>query len=169
MPTLLPTPFDIIEPGPGQLIPSEYAWLALLVMTLLGAALIVFMRRTRSPQKITSTLQVLVDELRIIGAGAQSRPDIERVSRLGRRIISPYFVEDVTSMSCSELQSHAVKIRNRANEESVSLAEAILLLAKIEEIAYAPDTSLDGNTELRTLTDSLVAGLESHIRRFRPI
>jgi hypothetical protein len=169
MTTPIPTPFDIIDPGPGALVPSGLAWLALVAVSLLICAAIAIKRRIPKAKSINARLQKLLDELRAGATGVTAPQDIERLARLVRRIVSPYMSVEVSGMSSGDLRLAAATLHTKPEERDRSLSEALLLLATIEELAYAPRDSISDARVLSGILEKLVTSLESHVRRFPPL
>jgi hypothetical protein len=169
MNTPIPTPFDIINPGPGAIVPTSLAWILLTASTLSVLLYINYRRRTPSANSIQATLNALLDELRIAAAQPINQQSLERTTRLVRRIITPYLSEDIATMSCSELKSLAASLHCNMEDQGTSLSTLLIQLAEIEEQAYAPQTNETGSAKIRELHSELIGGLESHVRRFRPL
>jgi hypothetical protein len=168
MNTPIPTPFDIIDPGPGALVPTGLAWIALLAGALGVLLYIVYRRRIPGANSIHATLRGLLDELRAAAAQPGSVQNLERVIRLARRILTPYTSEELATMSCSELRSMSATLSTGADAAAASLSTLLGQLAELEEQAYAPQTNLADRARLSELHTNLVGGLEDHVRRFRP-
>lgn len=172
MDTPIPTPFDIINPGPGALVPTGLAWAALAACALGVIAYISYRRRIPGAHSMQSTLLVLLDQLR--SAASKSSVDcgdqhsFERVSRLVRRVLTPYMSVEVATMSCSELRSVAATLLISSDEAETSLAPILSQLAELEEQAYAPQAGPEDRARLIELQGLLVSGIETHVRRFRP-
>lgn len=169
MTTPIPTPFDIIDPSPGALVPTAIAWLSLVAVSFVVCAVIAMRRRIPRAKSINARLQRLVDELRSIATNASTPQELERLARLSRRIISPYMTSEVSGMSPGDLRAAAASLRKKADDKDQSLSEAILLLSAIEEQAYAPRELISNTATLSGSIEKLVSSLENHVRRFRPL
>lgn len=170
MNTAIPTPFDIIDPGPGVLLPTGLAWLALVSFAILSLTVFTLLRRTPRPHSIRKTLRMLLDELNVATAHVTHQKDIERVTRIARRILSPYTSLDVGSMTSSELRGFAASLGQSTDEATRAVSPLLLLLAEVEERAYAPlhNMSGDDNT-LHDILQRLRSALEDHVTRFQPL
>lgn len=169
MTTPIPTPFDIIDPSPGALVPTVTAWFSLLVVSLIVCAVIAMRRRIPRAKSINARLQKLVDELRSVAAHTSTPQELERLARLSRRIISPYVTSEVSGMSPGDLRAAAATLGKSRDDNDRSLSEIIFLLAAIEEQTYAPGESISNASALSGSVEALVTRLENHVRRFRPL
>jgi hypothetical protein len=168
MNTAIPTPFDIIDPAPAALVPTGLAWTILAACTLVAFLYILFRRRAPGAHSIHTTLRALLDELQIATAVPYSQQSLERVTRLARRILTPYISKEAATLSCNELRSMAVALRQGSDERAASLAALLMQLAEIEEHAYAPQAREADGAKLLKLQGDLIGNLETHVRRFRP-
>jgi hypothetical protein len=168
MNTPIPTPFDIIDPGPGALVPTGVTWIALAACAIIVLLYTAYRRRTPSAHSIHATLRALIDELRVAAAQSNSEQGLERVTRLARRVLTPYTSGELATMSCSELRSMSASLGRSSDEAAISLSPLLGQLAELEEQAYAPQTSEASHVKLRELCTDLISGLEAHVRRFRP-
>ena len=169
MNTTIPTPFDIINPGPGALLPTGLAWLVLL--GCMGIALIIFalLQRRPKPLAIRKTVRRLLDELNAATAHISSQQDIERIMRIARRIVSFYTTIEISSMSCTEIRSFATSLSDHTDDAVRSLSPLLLLLSDVEERAYAPFNNLEDDPTLHGILQKLRSGLEEHVTRFQPL
>jgi hypothetical protein len=169
MNTTIPTPFDIIDPGPGALLPTGLAWLVLLACMAL--ALIVFALLQRRPRSlgIRRTVRRLLDELNTATAHVSSQQDIERVTRIARRIASLYSTIEVGPMSPTEIRLFADSLSQHADHATRALSPVLLLLSDLEERAYAPCNSLAEDHTLHETLQKLRSNLEEHVTRFQPL
>lgn len=163
----IPTPYDIIDPSPGAVIPTGIAWVILLLVAVLLSALITWVRRTPRAYSLHATIRGLLDELRALSGSSGKREELERISRLARRIVAPYCSADTGAMSCSELRALAASLASSQQESDRSLSQLLDLIAGVEERAYAP--LAEPSTPNRDLgaIETLISSLEVHIRRFR--
>lgn len=172
MNTPIPTPFDIIDPRPGALVPTGLAWIALAACSLGVLGYISFRRRTPGAHSMQATLRVLIDELRAAAAQCSDTGEMghnfELVTRLIRRVLTPYVSKELATMSCSELRSASSTLLQSSNKADVSLAPLLSQLATLEEHSYAPQTSSKELAGLQQLQSKLIDEIESHVRRFRP-
>jgi len=76
---------------------------------------------------------------------------------------------EVSGMSPGDLRAAAATLSKKGDDEDTSLSDAILLLATIEEQAYAPCESISNASALSGSIETLVTSLENHVRRFRPL
>jgi hypothetical protein len=169
MNTPIPTPFDIIEPGPGALVPTWLAWLVLVIGAAAFLAAIALKRRAPRPPSVNATLRNLIDQLRRAKLDDRDQRNIEQATRLARLVISPFTRTSISTMSCYEIKSLADALQNSSDDSERSLAEALALLGELEERSYAPITS-DGDLALsRAILDKLTSAIESHVGRFKPL
>lgn len=168
MTTPIPTPADIIDPQPGALEPTSTAWLFLAVLTILFWFYLRFIQRKPSPQPLHSTLQALVNQLRLETSQPHTSPQAERVVKLARCIVSPYTEHDTSSMTSDELRSLAQSLEQSTHDNFRSLAQILPLIADIEEQAYAPKTCVTQEGDTRSSMITLATLLEEHTRRFKP-
>jgi hypothetical protein len=169
METPIPTPFDIIDPGPGQLVPTSFAWLLLFTLAALAGLILALRSRRPAPKNIYRTLTRLVHELKKAADSGDKTADLDRIIRLARRIVSPYLEDDATSLTSDELRIKSQTIRAKKLESLDSLAGALSTLADLEEFAYAPKGRRNGGDKLDDLVKLLVDTLEQHVRRYKPI
>jgi hypothetical protein len=169
MTTPIPTPFDIIDPDLGPLLPTGLAWLLLLACAGIGLLCVALLRRTPRPHSLRATLRSLLNELRAAANNVSCRQDIERVARIARRLISLYTSAEVASMSCSELLTFAKTLKQHSEDNSRALSPLILLLSDLEERAYAPISDSQDLSGLHETLRKLVSGIEEHITRFQPV
>jgi len=165
MRTPIPTPFDIIEPPPGPLIPSGTTWLALVLITVLGVAATRWFNRASKAKTMDDVLQNLVEELHRRASSAASHSDLERITRLAKRIVAAYTPTDPAGLSPVELRSTAAVLRASMNDTDRSTAVIVELIADIEELTYAPSTD---DVHHHTLVSNLVTNLSNQVRRPRP-
>jgi len=138
MPTPIPTPYDIIPPPPGPWIPSALTWSILAAFFLAALSWILFRSRT-TRISLDSIVTVLSEEL--TRELAKEPIELERISRLARRIASHQLGTDITGLTPSELHERANSYLNQRS----SITALIHAIAKIEELAYAPiSASEDG-------------------------
>jgi hypothetical protein len=169
MNTPIPTPFDIIEPGPGALVPTGLAWLALLLCAGVVLGAIAIMRRVPRAPSVNTTIRNLVDQLRRTRLEAHDQSEIERATRLARLIISPFLTSTVDTMSCAEIRSLADTLKDRSYDSDRSLAAILSLLAELEELSYAPLNSARDPDLSAAILDRLTSAIESHLGRFKPL
>jgi hypothetical protein len=168
MNTAIPTPFDIIDPSPGALVPSGMAWIVLLLGAVVAFLLTsVFSRRTRA-QSLNTLVAALLQELQSIGAQASNPHELERVARLGRRILATYLPEDTAGLSSVEMRALSETLHQKDSELLVSASKALVALADVEDRAYAPSGATDKNPENTAAVQNLVDQLENLVRRQRP-
>jgi hypothetical protein len=132
METPLPTPFDIIDPGPGQLVPTGLAWIFLFAVAALVGLIIALRSRRPVPKNIYKTLTRLVHELKQAADSGNKTSDLDLIIRLARRIVSPYLEDDATSLTSDELRIRSQTIRAKKLESLDSLACALSTLADLE-------------------------------------
>jgi hypothetical protein len=94
-----------------------------------------------------------------------SPPQVERASRIARRIVSQYSSVDLTGLSSSELREEASTQPTTTDAQAASHAELLTLIADLEDAAYAPRSG-DFPTTVATLGERLRLALETHLRRF---
>jgi hypothetical protein len=165
MNTPIPTPFDIVDPPAGPIVPTLMWWLltSLFILCLLLARWIA--HRKATPPSVAILVSALLDELKRTTKLPQEGLVIERTIRLAKRIVSPYVDQEVDSLSSSEMRALAESLRASSEERDQSSGSILQLLAAIDEIAYAPR---DGSTEISTLIPQLENSLEQHVRRHQP-
>lgn len=169
MDTPIPTPFDIIDPAPGAVVPTGMAWLILLVLVGLALAAIAVYRRTPRGRSVHRTLHALLDEVRRLCSQPSAQRNTQRITRLTRRLASAYCGIDTGALSCAELRALAQEIGSRTDESAHSLSSIVALLAHLEEQAYAPHHATAPQASSDDTLVTLVQTLETHVRRFRPL
>ena len=173
------TPFDIIEPPPGALIPSFAAWIALTALVIGGYTLSKIISKKRRASPLGKTLSALLDEAKKIAARADSPAEIERLARLLRRIVSQLVMKDVSALTPIEIKQLAISLKNSADSKSqptdehlqkiASNSSILNILSELEEHAYSPLTKSESSAITRTIITRLIDVLESHLRRFASI
>lgn len=169
METPIPTPFDIISPGPGPLVPTSLAWVLLLAFGLLGAGIALVRSRRPGPAKIYRALQRLLHEIKQVANKCSSTSDLERIIRLSKRILSPYLDGDAASLTSTELKALSQSYKSRHQVSSDAIAASLAALADLEDLTYAPNDYSQLISREKELTASLVSRLESLIREVKPI
>ena len=169
MDTPIPTPFDIIDPNPGALVPTSLTWILLLVIALLGALITLLRSRKPGPAKIHRTLQRLLVEIRQ-AADTYSRPsDLDRIIRLAKRIISPYLDADAASLTATELRQVSHSFKTKHDESKDVIAAGLAALADLEDLAYAPNDTAPQSIRAKELVVALISRLESLVKGVRPL
>jgi hypothetical protein len=168
METPIPTPFDIIPPPPGAWVPSPLSWGITLLLAILGGWWCSRLRRQQPAPPIQRMLQSLLADLQ--STLQTSPPQLERASRIARRIVSQYSAinpkgGDLTGLSSSELRELALTLPTTTDAQAASHAELLTLIADLEDGAYAPHNA-ELPTTLATLGERLRLALETHLRRF---
>lgn len=127
----IPTPFDITPIPHIPWEPGAVSWVvAVMTLLLVSAAVALWGRYGRSSRN-ERALRRLLRELSALQA-SKAGPECERFSRLARRIFSSLVGIDLAGCSPDELR------RLAAATEDLEEAEALRLIAQIEEFAYAP-------------------------------
>jgi mannitol-1-phosphate/altronate dehydrogenase len=162
MNTAIPTPFDIVDPPSGPIVPSLTAWLltALAVLGFLLASRII-QRKGRAPSMAALVVNLL-EELRRAVTAPLTTTSTERIARLAKRIISPYLTQEIDSLSSSEMRELAKSLQATPRESDQSAAAILELLAKVEESAYAPTSDFAAGSNL---ISQLEGSLQQHVRR----
>lgn len=165
MSTPIPTPFDIVDPPAGPIVPSMTVWI--LTALALAALLLLrwlMLRRPGNPP-VAKLIAALLDEVKRATAQSQTHHLVERSARLTRRIVSTYLPQAIDSLSQREMRSLAASLGASSDERNRSTAAILELLAEIEELAYAPH---DHAPEIRPRLAQLGELLDTHVRRHRP-
>jgi hypothetical protein len=163
METAIPTPFDIIPPPPGAWVPSGLTWGLLLVLIALAAIAALRLRRRFKAPPLQSLLELLFRDL---SQALNHRPiQLERASRLARRIISQYLPQDLAGLSSTELRACASHLPVETDAKAASTAEIVRLIAELEDQAYAPNSDISG-APVAQLGKDLQEAIERHMRRF---
>jgi hypothetical protein len=162
MSTPIPSPFDIIEPPPGPIVPSPMAWIltALFFAAMLALSRLLY-RRMKTPP-LHTLVATLLDEFKRAASQSHTSLAVERIARLTKRILSVLIADDVDSLSSSEIRSLAISLSRSSDERQRSSAAILELLAQVEELAYAPQ---DSTPEIQSLISQLERSLEEHVRR----
>lgn len=163
METPIPTPFDIIPPPPGAWVPSPLTWSLVLLLAIIGGWWGSRLRRKQPAPPIQRMLQSLLADLK--STLTTSPPQVERASRIARRIVSQYASVDITGLSSSELREQASTLPITTDAQSASNAELLTLIADLEDGAYAPRSG-EFPATLTALGERLLLALETHLRRF---
>jgi len=126
----IPTPFDITPIPYVAWEPSGYVFLLLFVALIIVALGIVLRNRRPGSRHARVVRQLLrdLDRTEVSASGIEC----ERFSRLARRILSFLVGMDLSGYSADELRDLAA-----ATDDSQE-AEALSLIASIEDYAYAP-------------------------------
>ncbi len=163
MNTPIPTPFDIVDPPSGPIIPSLSVWLLTLFAVLAFLLTNWIIQRKRRAPSVGALVVVLLEELRRTATTPLTTASTERIARLAKRIISPHVAHEIDSLSSSEMRELASSLRATPRESDQSAASILELLAKVEDSAYSPFP--DGTTSL-SLISQLAGSLEQHVRRY---
>lgn len=169
METPIPTPFDIIEPGPGALVPTGMAWILLLSVSILIASVSLLRSRKPGPAKIYRALEKLLSEIKQATDSLSRQGDLERIIRLAKRIISPYLETEAASLTSTELRHLSESYKAKHQEATDAIAAGLTALADLEDLAYAPNSSNDQPDKRRDLVATLISRLESLVRGVKPI
>ena len=139
MNTPIPTPFDIIDPGPGAVVPTSLTWIILLALGVLGALITLLRSRQPGPAKIYRTLDKLLVEIHQAANTSSHANDLDRIIRLAKRIISPYLDVDAVSLTSTELRQLSQSFKTKHEESTGAIAAGLTALADLEDLAYAPN------------------------------
>lgn len=163
METAIPTPFDIIPPPPGAWIPSPLTWGLFILLTVVGAVVALRLRRRLAAPALNSLLALLFQDLT---QTLNHNPiQLDRASRLARRILSQYLPDDLTGLSSSELRACASNLPSETDARAASTAGIVRLIADLEDQAYAPGLTSTGEP-IAQLAKDLASAIEAHMRRF---
>jgi hypothetical protein len=150
METPIPQPYDITEIPHVAWVPGAQAW-GILIAALTLVILLVWLAKRRPLQRSDQmVINELLGDLRATLQGAD-RLNVERSSRIARRIMSHLVGGNLSELSSDELRTFQLAADNS------KVREAIHKLADLEAIAYAPD-SPQRETAVREL-GALVAAL----------
>jgi hypothetical protein len=169
MNTTIPTPFDIIDPGPGAVLPTGLAWLVLLACMTLALVVFALLQRRPRPLPIRKTVRRLLDDLNAATAHVSSQQDIERITRIARRVASLYTTIEVGPMSPTEIRLFAASLSQHKDDAARALSPLLLLLSDLEERAYAPYNSFRDDPTLHDALQKLRSNLEEYVTRFQPL
>jgi hypothetical protein len=161
--TIIPTPYDIVAPPPGPIIPSVSAWGALALLLLVVFTVRWFAARRHKSPSLQGLVADLLDELRRLSSNPESGTSLERITRLTRRILSMYIPQGTDSLSSTELRSLAATLSQSSMEQARSSASIVDLLASLEDLAYAPQQSPASQRELISQIEQLIDQL---VRRY---
>lgn len=165
--TPVPTPYDIVPPPGGPLTPGPAAWLALIICGALAWCYLYLRYKGPRARSVKHMLHVLCSELQMAISNSAS-PDLDRVSRIARRIVSQFISGDVTGLSAAEMQRLAHSLKGKTDDASQSISRVLSLLSIIEEHSYAPQKHQSDPTLRQALTD-LFSTVENHVRRYDPL
>lgn len=146
MPTPIPTPYDIIPPPPGTWIPSALTW-SLLTVCFLASLAWILIRARAARNSLDSIITGLSEEL---ARELVKQPiELERISRLARRIASYQLGVDITGLTAAELRE---RTSSHSNQKG-STPALMRALAVVEDLAYAPMSSSEENQLAQAISD----------------
>jgi len=166
-PLPIPTPFDIIPPASGPLIPSTVAWILLAVLGAGGAWLASRARNQGTGNSLRAVLESLAKDLDH-AARELSTGEVERVTRVARRIISHYVPNDLSGFTSAEIRTLAHERAENADEMFLSTSAILHIIADLEELAYAPKRNAIAR-EASELATRLSRMINLHLRRHPPV
>jgi hypothetical protein len=162
MATPIPTPFDIIDPPPGPLIPSLTMWLMLVGLLVVARTVLWLFQRAKKPTPLGQHVRSLLHNLSTTANKAETPEQLQRVARLAKRILSAYLPFDPSSLSPSDLRDKAGSLTKSLDPLEQSTGSLLHLLADIEDLTYAPHTA----TELiRQRATQLLEATQTHVGR----
>ncbi|MBX7144692.1 MAG: hypothetical protein K1X79_09600 [Oligoflexia bacterium] len=134
--TALPTPFDIIAPPAIAYEPGLFAWIGLLVLALIGAALLLLLSRSRrrhfSPDQSLELAVRQANALMTRPGQALTRAELNDLSLLLRRLVSVLTQIALDACSLTELR-HCLTL-----PQCAQVNEILHELLKIEAQRFAP-------------------------------
>jgi hypothetical protein len=143
-------------------------WWALVLVGLCALLIMRIAWRRGRTSSINSLLSSLVSELKNTSPRATTPGELERTTRLARRILTPYLNCEAAGLSSEEMRTLADSLREQSDADSRSLAEIVVAVAELEDQAYAPARDSAWSSKTETSVRALVELVENHVRRHRP-
>lgn len=131
MKTPIPEPYDITDIPYIAWVPGVGAW-SLAILTIVVLAFTAWRRNNpRGPKGDLKIIDTMIAELNQ-AVGVSESVNVERTSRIARRLVSFISSRNVTELTADELRASI--------EEStpVNLREIINAVATFEEVGYSP-------------------------------
>jgi hypothetical protein len=155
----IPTPYDIVPIPHIAWEPSAtvYAWVALSFVLAL-VVLFIASRIARGRSRI-SALRPLLQELSKLSS-PESTQACERFTRLARRILSFLVGMDLSGFSADELRGLAAATADSRE------AEALGLIAQLEDLTYAPVGAQQGSS-LAAASRDVLRSIEEYVRSMK--
>lgn len=155
----IPEPYDITEIPYIAWVPGTSAWIAVTAaLILLG----VYVWRRNTPQAARGDLKIIdkmIAELKT-AVGAPAGVNLERTSRIARRLVSHISGQNVAELTGEELRASIDE------NTPPRLAEIMTAVATFEEIGYAPP-SPNRETSARELGLKLAARIDEYRNELR--
>lgn len=127
----IPEPYDITEIPHIAWVPGTSAWSAIAVGLLLLAAYVWTRNTPRTARGDLKIIDKMIAELKA-SVSASTGSNLERTSRIARRLISHISGRNVAELTGEELRTSITE------ETPPRLAEIMNTVATFEEIGYAP-------------------------------
>lgn len=159
MRTPIPEPYDITEIPYIAWVPGTSAWL-IAAVGICGLALLAWRRNTpQGPRGDIKIIDKMLSELRHAVEPAGSI-NLERASRIARRIVSHISGRNVAELTGDELRAAAEE------ERSTRLGDIMRTVASFEEIGYSPPSS-DRDVSARTVGARLASLITDYRNELR--
>jgi len=155
----IPTPYDIVPIPHIAWEPSASLYAAVAAAFVLALIVLLIASRIARGRSRISALKPLLQELSKLSTPGSTQA-CERFTRLARRILSFLVGMDLSGFSADELRGLAAATADSRE------AEALGLIAKLEDLAYAPASAHHGSS-LASGARDVLRSIEEYVRSMK--